>query len=305
LGDVKSSQTFNMDYSWAPLSLALVYVILVSLERGWVVGVLSAGLLLAAYGLYRGVYWVTLRLVNVVFVPLLWWDTTREFLEWLLEASPGLEFLAPDAADEQAWCADHPRLMRDVAGVSVTSGVAGTRLRRRARWVRALQKDLGGRYGVVGEVLRGRWEPDLPSVYGSDVLRYVAASVENGVRILGGGFADSGPPEGEEETREQFLRRREKCFYLLVATEEGDDVVFPHLLGHLRQHSLFRQRDSALLLGLRSRAVEWCRARGLVSWVADLAVASAVSFAMELSTHESLTAPRVEAAMEASPLLSG
>jgi hypothetical protein len=258
------------------------------------------------YLLYRVTRWAVIRIVNVVLVPLLWWDTTREFLEWLLEASPGLEFLAPDAADEQTWVLDHPRLMRGVAGVSVTSGVAGTRLRRRARWVRALQKDLGGRFGVVGEVLRGRWEPDLPDEHGSDVLRYVAASVENGVRILGGGFADvSGPTEGEEETPEQASRRVEKGFYLLVATEAGDDVVFPHLLGHLRQHSLFRQRDSALLLGLRSRAVEWCRARGLVSWVADLAVASAVSFAMEFSTHEVLAAPRVEAAMEASPLLSG
>lgn len=294
-----------MDYSLASLSLALVYVILVSLERGAGPGVLSVVLLACLYGLYRMVLWVTIRLANVVLVPLLWWDTTRNLLEWLLEASPGLEFLAPDAADEQAWCADHPRLMRDVAGVSVTSGVAGTRLRRRARWVRALQRDLGGRFGVVGEVLRGRWEPDLPSDHGSDVLRYVAASVENGVRILGGGFADIGPHEEEKETRERYLRRCEECFYLLVSTEGGDDVVFPHLLGHLRQHSLFRQRDSALLLGLRSRAVEWCRARGLVSWVADLAVASAVSFAMELSTHEVLTAPRVEAAMEASPLLSG
>lgn len=273
------------------LSLALVFLWLVYLFLRW---------------LRRAIY----RVVNWALLPLLWWGPSRELLEWLLEASPAQEFLAPDAADEQAWVLDHPRLMRGVAGASVTSGVAGTRLRRRARWVRALQEELGGRWGVVGEVLRGRWEPDLPEQHGSDVLRYVAASVENGVRILGGGFARVGLERAEEGESEDSLRERrsraaEKGFYLLVSFEGCDDVVFPHLVGHLRQHSLFRQRDSSLLLGLRSRAVDWCRARGFDSWVSDVAVASAVTLAFERSTHEELAIPRVEAAMEAFPLLSG
>jgi len=271
--------------SLALLSLALAFFWLVSL-------------LLRV--LRRALYLV----VNVALVPFLWWDRSRELLEWLLEASPAVEFLAPHAADEQAWVLDHPRLMRGVAGASVTSGVAGTRLRRRARWVRALQEELGGRFGVVREVLRGRWEPDLPEEHGSDVLRYVAASVENGVKILGGGFVRVGPGD-EDETVEHRRLREEKGFYLLVSTEGADDVVFPHLLGFLRQHSLFRQRDTSLLLGLRSRAIDWCRARGFDSWVSDVAVASAVPLALEPSTHEVLASPRVVAAMEASPLLSG
>jgi len=256
------------------LSLALVFLWLVRL-------------------LFRFVRLMTYRCLNVLLVPALWWDRTRELLEWLLEASQPLEFLAPDATEEQTWCADHPRLMREVAGASVTSGVAGTRLRRRARWVRALQDDLGGRFGVVREVLSGRWEPDLPTDYDTDVLRYVASSVENGVRILGGGFTGVGP-EVPEETG----------FYLLVASPEGDDVVFPHLLGHLRQHALFRKRDSGLLLGLRSRAIDWCRARGFASWVADMAVCSAVSLAIEPSCHELAAASRVESSLAETPLLS-
>jgi len=226
------------------------------------------------------------------------------FLAWPVSRVPGLERLAWWLLrDDLSWeslppssILDLPDAVReDVRGVaakSVTGRLATGRLRRRARWVCALQEEFGGRVGVVSAVLGRRWVPDLPTRRLSDVANYVLASVQNGASVLGGGHEKIS--DGDERDG----------VYFIVETAESQELVFPALLGSLRQYALFRERNSSLVFGLRSRASEWCRARGLRPWVADLAACSAVSLACMPSTHEVSSRPLVESAIRASTPLS-
>lgn len=156
--------------------------------------------------------------------------------------------------------------------ISPMAALPLARLRRRARWVRVAEAVVGA--GRVGTWIRGRWTPDLPTDANPDVCRWLMASLPTGAKVLGGGL--------EQVTTTDWR----DGFYLVVAFPDGRRLVFPELLGRLRQYSLFRDRDVLLLGGLRARAVEWCRARGLRSWVAEVAVSSAVALAFEPSTHE-------------------
>jgi hypothetical protein len=154
-----------------------------------------------------------------------------------------------------------------------------------------LEAALGGRSGTVAEFVRGRWTPDLPSPLSSSVLAYARGSIPNGVRVLGGGL--------QELSGEQ---KRDPEVYLILDDGFSVEVVFPQLLAKLRQYALYRERDEQLLGSLRSRAGEWCRAVGLPNHVADLAIASATSYAMIPSTHEELAIQRVVRASGAPPL---
>jgi len=173
---------------------------------------------------------------------------------------------------------------------TITSAVVAQRLRRRARWVRALEGVLGGRRGVVATYLRGRWTPDLPSEARSDVSNYCLATIPDGARCLGGGiiYGEGANPEPN--------------VYLVLDIGGDAEVIFPDLLGKLRQYALFRKRDELLLGTLRTRALEWCKAQRFRSWVSDLAVAAAVGLAMTPSAHEQLASARVARAC-GSPLL--
>lgn len=173
--------------------------------------------------------------------------------------------------------------------VPVTSAVAIQRLRSRARWVRALEGILGGRDSVVGSFVRGRWVPDLPASGLDPQLNYVLGSIENGARCLGGGIE-----LGQGASPDPNV-------YLVLDVGGQAELVFPELLGKLRQYALFRQRDEQLCGALRTRAIEWCKGRLLKAWVSDLAVAGAVSLAMLPSTHERLASVRVAKAIAGSP----
>lgn len=173
----------------------------------------------------------------------------------------------------------------------VTSAASVQRLRRRARWTRALESVLGGRHGVVGRFVRGRWTPDLPTKEPSTAYAYLAGTIRNGVRCLGGGTF-----KGKEET--------EPVVYLVLDDGEDVQLCVPELLGRLRLYALFRKRDDVLLGALRTRAVEWCRNRGLSSWASDLMVGPTIGFAMTPSTHEELSTLRVQRAMGGSTLSS-
>jgi hypothetical protein len=246
-----------------------------------------------------------------LFWPLLRWCVLRvvhilvNTCGWVVYALPFGDYLLEWLLDDSVWSTHlrvgHGRttcgvaasaMLQGVAASAVTGHIASVRPRRRARWTRALQEELGGKFGVVGMMRRGRWAPDLPSSELSPAANYLVASMENGVRLLGGGVEEVS--EGDE---------RDGVYFVLEDSSGRRDVVFPHLLGSLRQYSLFRQRDLSLALGLRSRASEWCRARGFLPWVADLAVCSAVSLALHPSVHERLSSSRVKSAIKSTPLL--
>lgn len=246
----------------------------------------------------RAAAWLSLRVLglalvfsNMVLYPVLWVPGSEQFLQWLLGIGAGEEALDSLPIVTPAFQAQRGEFRGTVAAKSVTGHLATGRPRRRARWVRALQDELGGKFGVVGRLMRGRWVPDLPSVDRSDVQNYLLSSVENGARILGGGFEEVAEGDGRDGV------------YFVVETSESRELVFPALLGSLRQYALFRKRDSSLLLGLRSRASEWCKARGFRPWVVDMAVCSAVTMSMSPSAQEVRSRPLVESAIAASSLL--
>lgn len=176
---------------------------------------------------------------------------------------------------------------------TVTSAVSVQRLRRRARWVRALESFLGGRRGVVGSFLHGRWFPDLPVPARGSSADYCLASFENGARCLGGGIIPGRARPGKG--------RFDDVTYLCMDFGDEACLVVPDLLAKLRQYAVFRRRDELLLGSLRTRAVEWCKSAGLTPCVADLAVTGAVALAMEISTHERDSHLRVARAIRTPP----
>jgi hypothetical protein len=128
------------------------------------------------------------------------------------------------------------------------------RLRRRAVWVRRMEKVIGKAPGCVGKFLRGRWTPDLPSPALTAGANLVLSHLPDGVRILGGGSVQ-GRGKDDEETVEA---------YLVVELADGSRVtVYPELLCALSSYAFLRERSAVLLSSLRLRALEWCRARGL------------------------------------------
>jgi len=192
----------------------------------------------------------------------------------------------------------HPALRQGGGYVPVTSSLVLGRLRRRARWVRVLEAGLGGRRGIVASLLRGRWTPDLPVDGGDPVLAYALGSVDEGVRVLGGGLVTgAAKPEGREDKLsvcdpDGFVTK--PIVYLIVDTaDEGPAVFVPELVAKLRLYSLFRKRDEQLLGALRTRAVEWCKALSLPTVVADVFVCDSVCWAYDVSTHEGLASQRV------------
>lgn len=185
-------------------------------------------------------------------------------------------------------------------GPAAPSGVVFTRLRPRARWVRALEACLGGRKGCVAAFVGRRWRPDLPDNGRPCIQNYLLGSIEGGARLLGGGVAAA---KGEED--ENPADR----IYFIVDSGSGGELVFPALLGNLRTYALFRKRDRELCGALRTRAQGWCKGVGLRPHIMDMAVAGAVPMAMMPSTHEILASSRAHEAVQkanhlAPPLLS-
>lgn len=212
--------------------------------------------------------------------------------KWLFVVRPSLPGDADTITPSSAFLAGLGS--GDVAPAGVTSHLTTGRLRRRARWVRAAEELLGGKRGVVGRMFKGRWLPDLPSDRNVGAHNYLLATIQGGAKVLGGGLVKN---EGTSDPG---------CgLYFVVELEDGStETLFPSLLGHLRQYALFRERTLDLALGLRSRGTEWCKSSGFLPWVSDVAVASAVSQTFLHSTHEKLSASRVNSCLEQSPLPS-
>lgn len=180
-----------------------------------------------------------------------------------------------------------------VGHLSLTGAlVARARLRGRSVWVCRLEGLLGGRRGVVADLLARRWVPDLPSQKRSPVANALIGNLEGGAKLLGGGAIQS--KEGGEA--------RAEVWYEVELPEGERVVVFPDLLASLQSYSVFRPRDAALLAALRARAREWCKLR-LPTWVWPLAMPGAVALATARSSSE-LSGLEVLSAVGNSTLLS-
>jgi len=139
--------------------------------------------------------------------------------------------------------------------------------------VRALELVVGEMPVTVGQLLRGRWAPDLPSSSLSHGANFVLSSLNDGVRILGGGFVHT----------EKSL----DGVYTVCELRDGTvEVVFPELLGRLSAYAIFRDRDATLLSSLRLRALDWCKKAGLDGPTTHSAVLAALRFVWRPSPHE-------------------
>jgi hypothetical protein len=150
------------------------------------------------------------------------------------------------------------------------------RPRRRARWVRQLEETVCPP-GFVGRLVAGRWTPDLPGPSRSDPLNLLLAHRAHGVKVLGRSTVPGKDREGEA------------CVYTGYTVESPDgslDFVLPELVFALSSYSCFRQRESTLVLALRSRALEWCKQRGLSDPFTNLVVPAAVSWSWTVSPRE-------------------
>jgi len=151
------------------------------------------------------------------------------------------------------------------------------RPRPRAVWVKRLETVLGAAPGgTVGELIRGRWTPDLPSEGFSPGLNLLLAHRPSGVKILGGGSVCG--KKGDDDTR---------CPYFVVECRDGNvSTVFPDLLSCLSSYAFLRAREATLVLALRSRAIEWCKKQGMDSPCTATAVETAVAWAWEVTPRE-------------------
>jgi len=278
-----------------------------------VVGVVPGPLLLVLpfwlYALERG-FWVLLR---VVYLPVV---ILRVSLLWRLICSPawvvfwvvahllgggdvlgdpvsseytglGTRFGQPGVncrieVDEVEF--DVPSCQALGAGVKrlpISSSLKGGRLRRRAVWVRRFECVLGVAPGRIGELIRGRWTPDLPSGDKPLPLNLVLAHLDAGTRLLGGGVAHAERPV-------------DSLYYVVELVDGSRETVFPELVAKLSSYALLRQRDAVLVSSLRLRALEWCKGVGLSSSTTFVAVPTALKWAWTVSRGESAFADLLE-----------
>lgn len=164
----------------------------------------------------------------------------------------------------------------------VAGGLTPARLRRHSRWVGMLQEYLGGRPGVVGELVRGRWIPDLTSTGRPLTVNSVLALLDGEAKLLGGGVL----PTDDLMRHEPFL--------VVELLGKGRQVIVPNLMGRLCRNTFGRERDSSLLAQLRSRAVEWCADAKVAASVVPLIVPGHVALAMVETAPERLAREQLE-----------
>jgi hypothetical protein len=101
----------------------------------------------------------------------------------------------------------------------------------------------------------------------------VLGHFENGARILGGGSVQR--DKGGREV------------YLVVELANGSrELVVPELLASLAAYAFLRERNATLVLALRSRALEWCKERGLSKTFTWAVLPSTFKFAWNVSPVE-------------------
>lgn len=160
------------------------------------------------------------------------------------------------------------------------SRAGALRLRKRSRWVGALQYSLGLEGHVLGQVLKGRWTPDLPRINSRDT-GFLAAFMAGGARILGAGSVRLAPREGEGDKGPS-----RPVTFVELDLGGGRQLVCPELIAHLSNQACFRKRDSALVSSMRVRAMEWAKSRSVDLRDTALLLPGSVAVACLPSTPE-------------------
>lgn len=151
-----------------------------------------------------------------------------------------------------------------------------SRLRRRSRFVNRLSDDMRLEKGLVGRLLRGRWTPDLPTPQWPAENRFLAALIQDGVKVLGGGLCGKSPiPAGLDPSDP----RMEVVTYMRIDYQGKEVLVIPKLVGLLSTKAVFTRRDAHLVASLRSKAIEWCKLRALDNSCTSLCLPASVALA--------------------------
>lgn len=170
----------------------------------------------------------------------------------------------------------------NVAHASVAAGgLLPSRLRSRSTWTNRLQHYLGGRPGIVGELIGRRWTPDLPSSDRPHSANAFLGMFDGEAKLLGGGVM----PSTSAGTQYPFL---------VVETDKARVVVSPDLLAHLYLYACFRPRTRDLLAGLRSRAREWLKENGISDLASVFVLPDTVAAAFSESASERLARERLD-----------
>lgn len=183
----------------------------------------------------------------------------------------------------------HYSQVANVTHASVAAGgLTPSRCRSRARWVRVLEDYLGGRPGIVGQLVKGRWEPDLPLSSRPLSANSLLALLDCDAKLLGGGVLPTGYAEHE--------------VFLVVETATGRHTVAPRLFARLAQYACFRPRTQELLAGMRSRANEWFKEKTVAPEAAALVLPSTVELAFSQTAPERLSRERLDDVLVCPPL---
>jgi len=170
----------------------------------------------------------------------------------------------------------------NVAHASVAAGgLTPSRHRGRSVWTNRLQAYLGGRPGVVGDLVNRRWKPDLPEDSRPLAANALLGLLDLEAKLLGGGVL---PSTGDSVE-----------VFLVVETAKGRCVVAPTLLAHLSLYACFRPRSQDLLAGLRSRAREWFAEKEISALAAAFVLPDTVALSFSPTAPEKLASERLDA----------
>jgi len=185
----------------------------------------------------------------------------------------------------------------NVTHASVTAGgLTPSRLRGRSVWTNRLQAYLGGRPGIVGDLVRRRWVPDLPSSERPLSVNALLGLLDHDAKLLGGGVLPySGEPDLDKNSPAEP--------FLVVETAKGRVVICPTLLAHLSLYACFRPRTQELLAGLRSRAREWLREKGIAELASAFVLPDTVAASFSETAPERLARERLDVPVEEPPSL--
>lgn len=230
--------------NYTTMLFTIAFVLLVYIAATWV-----------AIPLLRYTFWYLVAVVILFWRSLLWSATGT----WPVPDKPRLDRSPSDPWVTVDGFGQPVGSEVEVGGVRVNefthlpvSAATGSaaRLRRRSRFVRAVEALLGEAPVTVGQLWRGRWTPDLPSSSLSHGANLILGLRAEGVRILGGGSVHTDNPKDG--------------VYIVCELADGSvEVLFPELVGRLAAYAIFRDRNATLLSALRLRALELAKKAGL------------------------------------------